>query len=139
MASHGLYNKSLRVAKNPLSRQILHLQDNAKCASMLCQQGTYSTMSMSPRLTLLTPAQVLAWRQKLNIHQTEAADLLGVSRRNYINLERGDSPVYKALVLSMWLINEIAAENTTYSELKTLLTHFIVTMQEEGNDGDNKG
>lgn len=87
-------------------------------------------MAMSPRINLMAPAQVLAWRQQLGLHQTEAADLLGISRRNYIKLEQGDSPVYKALVLSMWMIREIAPEGSTYMEIKGWLEDYITTMQQ---------
>ena len=86
-------------------------------------------MSMGPRTSLMSPSQVLAWRKKLGLHQKEAADLLGLSRRNYINLEQGDSPVYRALVLSMWMIREIAPEGATYEELKGWLEEYIETMQ----------
>lgn len=86
-------------------------------------------MAMSPRTSLMTAAQVLNWRHKLSLRQTEAADLLGLSLRHYINLEHGDSPTYKSLVLAMWLIDEISLDHPTYIELKNLLADYIGEMQ----------
>ena len=96
-------------------------------------------MAMSPRESFLTPAQVLAWRQRLRLHQTEAANLLGLSRRNYINLEQGKSPVYKALVIAMWMFQEIATPESTYSDLKALVENFITNLKETPTDDDNQG
>jgi transcriptional regulator with XRE-family HTH domain len=47
----------------------------------------------------MTPATLLAWRERLGFNQSEAARRLGCSRNAYLNWETGRSriPLYVAL------------------------------------------
>ena len=92
--------------------------------------GAASNMAMSRRTSYFSPSALRSWRKARNLAQSEVADLLGLSTRQFASLESGASPVHKALAVVIWLINEISTEQTTYEELKDILERFIETLEE---------
>lgn len=48
----------------------------------------------------MIPAELKAWRGRLSLTQWQAATLLGLHRVHYIRLEKGVTPVSRALELA---------------------------------------
>lgn len=48
----------------------------------------------------MTPAQLTRWRARLKISQERAAQLMGISRRQYIRYETGDAEIPKLVDLA---------------------------------------
>jgi transcriptional regulator with XRE-family HTH domain len=48
----------------------------------------------------MNPAQLRAWRKRLDLSQTEAANALGLSLRGYQNYEGGLRPIPKPVRLA---------------------------------------
>jgi transcriptional regulator with XRE-family HTH domain len=47
----------------------------------------------------MTPAALITWRKSLHLSQTKAAALLGISLRQYIRYERGNTEISKPVQL----------------------------------------
>lgn len=49
----------------------------------------------------MTPQWLRAWREKLDITQQQAADMLGVTRRSVVKWESGDAPISQTIRMAL--------------------------------------
>lgn len=56
----------------------------------------------------MTPAQIRAWRKRLGLSLTDAAEVLGVERRTYMRWESGDRPVSRTVAKLAGMIERAA-------------------------------
>ncbi len=69
----------------------------------------------------LAPGQLRNWRTSLKLTQAQAANLLGISLRQYTNLENGHTPISKPIVLSCALVDFLAVKIHSFEELRAKL------------------
>jgi transcriptional regulator with XRE-family HTH domain len=83
-------------------------------------------MPRSKATSFLTSDELRAWRDNLNLTQAEAAYLLGISSRQYSNLENAQSPIAKSFKLSCALIN-IACQDghKGFAKVKEMLDEVL--------------
>ena len=76
----------------------------------------------------IDPKQLKAWREELNLTQTEAASLLGYQRRQFANWETGFAAIPKAALLACTLIALLTTDKKIrYEEIRDKLDEIINT------------
>jgi DNA-binding XRE family transcriptional regulator len=59
----------------------------------------------------MTAGELKAWRQRLDLSQDRAAELLGLSRRGFQNLETGLRPIQRYIALACAAVETASAVN----------------------------